>query len=308
VVDKPYVSPVRKVQHADYAAHQRDEAARVGVSAFPFKATTSSKYAIESKSLVDQLGIRISGIETHPDPDSLYISIGQALHRLPSQAWPWLEKHGKKLHFKVTPDGLVPYRWDSGVMAAGYYEGGPNRITVGAPSSKGSYRRHEFTTPNGTVTSARESTQGMVRDVITHEFAHWLDGETMKISRKHPDLFGRNRNPNAPHEKRQWERFAGAVSQYLASPGQREMLDPNVAKFLDRYLGPHLNVDSGGMRKSRTGGNAKLVLRVAAIRAAHENRMLYGTPDEVERKIVSFEKMLLGSVRMRKKVSFEGGL
>jgi len=252
---------------------------RMGTSAFPFRDKGGAKYAGESKRLVDSLGIRVQGIDGHPDPNAVYTAIGRALHRLPSVVWPWLQEHGQRVKFKVTPDGTFAYD-TSGTSdkprAAGLFWDN-NRITVGVPNDPMMFQDQKFTPPIGGETSGREITMERVTDIATHEFAHWLDKATDQISSKHAELFGNQKSHMAPHDERQWERFAGDFSAYLGSENQRRLLDTNVRKFFDRFVGPKLSMDSTGPGR-KTAQNARdqlaLARRVAAIKTLHRERKL----------------------------------
>jgi len=267
--------------------------ARRSVGAFPFKDIKGPKYASESKRLIDSLGIKLIGMEEHPDPNAVYTAIGQALHRLPAAAWPWLDKHGSSVNFQVAKDGLVAGPTSvnpKGVI--GYYDGG---ITVGVPNEKEAYGGREFQTPSGEIVSRSSLTGDRVKAVVAHEFAHWVDKSSNKISEKHPELFGSNKSWSAPHDKRQWERFANDFESYISSPERRKMMDPNVAKFFDRFIGPQLSVDNTSQSKGvGSHATANLVKRIAAIKSLHALGQLGGTPDEIGNRLLEIEKKVKG--------------
>ena len=237
------------------------------------------------------LGIKVHGMENHPDPNAVYTAFGQALHKLPSPVMEWLQDHGKNLRIRVTPDGLIhaPGLGPNGV--GGYYSGG--RVVVGVAGEKSMWNRHEFTTPKGDLVSQRTLSVGIIQDVTLHEFAHWIDDRSdktfMSISKKHPELFG-TKGQTAPHDARRWERFASSMASYLGDKRYRDMLDPNVVKFFDKFIGPQLSYDTTASRKGTR--SMAIVKRVAAIKVFHEQGWLHGTPDDVERRLRSLETQL----------------
>jgi hypothetical protein len=270
-----------KVQHAPPPKRLPDSAL-----AFPFKKQpTSKKYAQDSKRLVSMLGINIRGIESHRHPNDLYTSIGHAIHRLPSTARSWLEKYGKNVTIEVTKDGSVAFPWlDTAFRkgrAGGYFESTPFRDF--GPFSQ------------NIVVGAQRKGFDSVEWIFAHEFAHWLDVNSEKevnrirgphigkgmtrrpvpgnsVSGSNTHLFGDVTSRDAPHGERRGERFANTIADYVGSEESRAQLDPNVIKFLDRFLGPQLMVDSGatgGRLDPGTHARKRLVRRVSAIKLAY---------------------------------------
>lgn len=265
---------------------------RQSVSAYPFKDhPITPKYATESKRLVGMLGIDIKGMDGHPDPNAVYTAIGQALHKLPAPVVRWLQDNGNKLHLRVTPDGMISLPGQS-QRAGGFYD--DPSVTVGVPGSESYFQKNEFKTPGGDTVSGRSLTTQRISDIMTHEFAHWLDNRSdsayMAVSKKHPDLFGA-KGQNAPHDARRWERFAADLSAYLGNSGQRDTLNPNVAKFFDRFIGPQLSTDSSAS-ESKGPRNEGVVKRIAAIKMLHDQGGLQGSPEDVEQRIFALESRL----------------
>lgn len=319
----PVKEPIRRIppQSMEQRAEELEEREK-SVLAFPFKRKYGDRYAAESKRLAQTLGIQVLGLPANPNPRQLnrekavYAAIGQALHSLPSVAWPWVERFGKNISFEVTPKGIIYSPVDSVKNpAAGYYMPGDEfrrlprgrnrrqmpeqtsqRIRVGAPKEMPYYYTDMLRKPG--TPSSRKQTIDYVRGVAIHEFAHWLDWESNRISAQHPELFGNVTNPRAPHDQRQWERFANSLESYLNDHGERDKLDKNVVKFFDRFIGSQLSYDSEQPDRRPIGHRERqrrLVKRISALKILFTREVIPPmSPALLEKDIKELESIMKG--------------